>query len=126
MVKIASLASWFLGFGFGIPCIYGIWSLLKGKGIGWVMGFPTYGHGPFEKIGVESTVTLLIGFLIVCSLQCLVGFMLWNGEKGGAIISFVLIPLEVAFYIGFALPFGPPFIIARTILVILSWSTLIR
>jgi hypothetical protein len=26
MVKIASVSSWFLGLGFGIPCVYGIWN----------------------------------------------------------------------------------------------------
>lgn len=63
MIKTASLCLWISGLGFGIPGIYGIWSVLKGKGIAYVMGFSTYGNGPFEKIGVHTTIPLLIGFL---------------------------------------------------------------
>jgi hypothetical protein len=55
------------------------------------MGFPTYGNGPFEKIGVDTTIPLLIAFLMPCILQCIAGQMMWNAEKGGAILSFALI-----------------------------------
>jgi hypothetical protein len=50
--------------------------------------------------------------------------MLWNADKGGAILSFVIIPVEMAFFIGFALPFGPPLVLLRIVLIILSWSLL--
>jgi DNA-binding beta-propeller fold protein YncE len=33
LIRIASGCAWFSGLGFGIPCIYGIWSLLQGRGI---------------------------------------------------------------------------------------------
>ena len=122
MIKLASISTWILGIGFGIPCIYGMWSLWEGKGIAYVMGFPSYGHGPFEKIGVDTTIPLMVGFLLVCILECVVGQMLWNADKGGAILSFAIIPLELAFFIGFALPFGPPLVLIRVVLVILSWS----
>ena len=122
MLKAASIINWFLGVGFGIPCLIGMWSLWRGKGIAYVLGFPSYGLGPFEKIGVQTTIPLLLGFLLVCVMECVAGQMLWNTDKGGAILSFVIIPLEMAFYIGFALPFGPPLVLIRTILIILSWS----
>jgi hypothetical protein len=82
MLKIASVTSWIAGLGFGLPCIYGIWNMAKGKGIAFVMGFPTYGNGPFEKIGVHSNIPLLIGFLLVCVLESIIGIQLWNGGKG--------------------------------------------
>ena len=124
MIKIASLCLWISGLGFGIPGIYGIWSMLKGKGIAYVMGFPTYGNGPFEKIGVHSTIPLLIGFLFVCVLECIAGWGLWSGDKGAAILSFAIIPVEMVFYIGFALPFGPPLMLIRSILLLISWSSI--
>ena len=124
MLKIASICLWFSGLGFGLPCIYGIWSVMNGKGIARVMGFPAYGQGPFEKIGVHTTTPLLAGFLFVCALECIAGWGVWNGDKGAAILSLAIIPVEMVFFIGFALPFGPPFLIIRTILLLLSWSSL--
>ena len=124
MIKIASIWLWISGLGFGIPGLYGIWSMLKGKGIADVMGFPTYGDGPFEKIGVHTTIPLLIGFLFVCALECIAGWGLWSGDKGAAILSFAIIPVEMVFYIGFALPFGPPFMLIRSVLLLIGWASI--
>ena len=123
MLKTASVMAWISGAGFGLPCIYGIYHLWKGKGIAYVMGLPTYGQGPFEKIGVHSTLSLLTGFLLLCILECLAGQMLWGMNKGGAVLSLAIIPLELTFFIGFALPFGPPLLVIRTILVLLTWTS---
>jgi len=124
MIKIAALCLWISGLGFGIPCIYGIWSMLKGNGIAIVMGFPTYGNGPFEKIGVYTTIPLLVGFLFVCALECIAGWGLWSGDKGAAILSFAIIPVEMVFFIGFALPFGHLFLFVRFLLLLIGWSSL--
>lgn len=123
MIKIASLMAWISGVGFGLPCIYGIWNMWKGKGIPYLLGFPCYGFGPFEKIGIQTTIPLLFAFLIVCCLECVVGYMLWNLNKSGALLSFVNIVLELFFFFGFDLPFGPPLMMIRTLFVILSWSS---
>ncbi len=124
MIKTASICLWFAGLGFGLPGLYGIWSVMKGKGMAYVLGFPTYGNGPFEKIGIHTTLPLLTGFLLVCALECIAGWGLWNNDKGSAVLSFVIIPVEMLFYIGFALPFGPPFILLRLVLLFFSWSSL--
>jgi hypothetical protein len=70
MIKITSMVTWLSGLGFGIPCLYGIWKLWKSGSIAYVMGYPTYGHGPFERIGVNTTIPLLLGFLLTCGLAC--------------------------------------------------------
>lgn len=124
MIKIAALCLWFSGLGFGLPCVYGIWSMMNGRGIAYVMGFPAYGNGPFEKIGVHTTTALLIGFFLVCALECIAGWGIWSGDKGAAVLSMAIIPVEIVFFIGFALPFGPPFLLARIVLLFLSWSML--
>jgi len=84
---------------------------MTGRGIAYVMGFPAYGYGPFEKIGVHTTTPLLIGFLLVCALECVAGLGMWSGDKGSAVLSMANIPAEMVFFIGFALPFGPPFLL---------------
>lgn len=62
--------------GFGIPAVLGIRNLAAGRGILYVMGFPAYGKGPFERIGVQSSVPLLSAFLAVCVLECVAGWLL--------------------------------------------------
>ena len=124
MLKVASICLWFSGLGFGLPCIYGIWYFLKYDSIATFMGFPTYGHGPFEKFGINTSVPLLTGFLLVCTLECICGWGVWNGDKGSAVLSLAIIPLELFFYIGFALPFGPLVMVIRIILLWLIWSSL--
>ena len=120
-MKTASICLWFSGLGFGIPAIYGIWYFMKTHNIATFMGFPTYGNGPFVKIGIDTNVPLLVGFFLVCVLECICGWGLWSGDKGSAILSLAIIPVELLFFIGFALPIGSPLIVIRTILIFLSW-----
>lgn len=126
MIRIASGLAWFSGLGFGLPCIYGILTLLKGQGIARFMGFPTYGVGPFERFGMPTTVPLMTAFLLVCVLECVAGWMLWSGARSGAVLALALLPIEGFFWYGFALPFGPIAAIARTVLIFLAWSALHR
>ena len=57
----------------GERCLQAIANLLSGRDIPYVMGFPAYGRGPFERYGLPTTVPLLVGFLAVCLLECLSG-----------------------------------------------------
>ena len=124
MLKVASVCLWISGLGFGLPCIYGIWHLVREKSIAIFMGFPTYGNGPFERIGIQTTVPLMTAFLFACTLECICGWGVWRGDKGAAMLSFLMIPIEAFFYFGFALPFGPPVVVIRIILLVLAWSAL--
>ncbi len=84
------------------------------------MGFPTYGGGPFEAIGLPTSVLLLIGFLLVCLAEVAGGVMLLLDVPHAATVSYLLLPFESVFWIGFALPFRPPLGIARTFLLLLA------
>ena len=57
-----------------------------GTGIIYTFGNPTYGNGPFERIGVPTTVPLLAGFLAACVVQV----------AGGALLVGVQSPVRVA------------------------------
>jgi len=84
------------------------------------MGFPTYGRGPFESWEFETSVPLLAGFIAVCSAELIVGFFLWSHQPNGLWFAIALLPFELIYWIGFALPFGPFLGAIRTALVILA------
>lgn len=124
MIRVAAILAWFSGLGFGLPGLYAIWYMLQGRGIARVMGLPTYGEGTFERFGIKATVPLILGFVLVCAMECVVGWMLWQNDRGGAVLALVLLPIELTFGIGFSLPFGPLFAVARTILILIAWTSL--
>ncbi|MGH8824110.1 MAG: hypothetical protein ACRDVN_06510 [Jiangellaceae bacterium] len=75
---------------------------------------------------METSVPLLVAFLLVCAAECVAGWLLWGGHRTGAILALALLPLELVFWVGFALPFGPIVAEARTVLILMSWSSLSR
>ena len=62
MVRLAAVISIFLGLGFVLPCAYGIRYLSTTGEVWTFLGLPTYGGGPFEGIGIRTTVSLLVAF----------------------------------------------------------------
>lgn len=123
-LRVASILLWFTAIGFGIFCPPAINNLLKGRDIPYVMGFPAYGKGPFERAGIPTTVPLLATFLLICILEGVAGWLLWGGYKAGAILALALLPAGAIFWWGFALPIPPLLAIVRTILIISSWQAL--
>lgn len=123
-LRISAILFWISAVGFGVFCLPAIRNLLTGRDIPTVMGFPAYGRGPFERIGIPTTVPLLAGFLLVCILEGVAGVLLWLGSKAGAVLGLALLPAGELFWWGFALPFGPLFALVRTILIVLGWRSL--
>jgi hypothetical protein len=123
-LRIAAILLWINGAGFGLFCIPAIRNLLAGRDIPIIMGFPTYGGGPFERAGIATTLPLLAGFLLVCILEVMAGFLLWDGSKAGAILALALLPAGALFWWGFALPFGPILAVLRTLLIVIRWESL--
>ena len=72
---------------------------------------------------VETTTPLLIAFVLVCSAELVVGWMLWRRKRAALAISLALLPLELAFWLGFALPVAIALGLARTALVLTAWSS---
>ena len=115
---------WLVAAGFGGPCIVALRNLLVGSDLPMVVGFRAFGGGPFERLGIQTMVTLLAAFLFVCLLEGITGWLLWNGTKTGAILALALLPIGAAFWWGFALPFPPLLALVRTILIVIGWQTL--
>lgn len=85
---------------------------------------PAYGGGPFERFGIESSVPLVAAFLVVCCLEVVAAWLVWNGAVVGAWLSLALVPVGAIFWYGFALPLPPVFAVTRTVLLWSGWSAL--
>jgi len=82
-MRAAALLAWASGLGFGLPGVYAIWHLLDRGEIATVMGYPIYGEGVFEDLGVKASVPLLVAFVVVCAAECAAGWLLWSGRRTG-------------------------------------------
>jgi hypothetical protein len=106
------------GLGFGIPGLCGLRFFAQTGDVWTFGGFPTYGEGPFEGVGIETSLPLLAGFLAVCTAEVWLALGLWRDWPRSTTLSHGLLPVEVAFWTGFALPFGFVFGMGRTVLVL--------
>ena len=118
--RVAATLSTVLGLGFGLPGLYGAVHLAREGEVWTFLGFPTYGHGPFESAGLVTTVPLQAGFVAVCAAEVVDGWLLWRGRPAGRFLSWLLLPAELVYWIGFALPFGPVLGVPQTALVMAS------
>lgn len=123
-LRLAAVLCWFTAVGFGLPNLPAIWSLLNGRGVPLLFGFPAYGGGPFERFGITTSIPLLGMFLLVCVLEGVAGWLLWDGQRSGAILALAILPIGAAFWVGFALPVAPPVALIRTALILLNWTSL--
>ena len=118
MTRAAAVCSLVLGLGFGLSGSYGAWYYARHSEVWMFLGFPTYGDGPFERWGLSTSLPLLLGFVAVCAAEVAVGVLLWRGTATAPWLALALLPVELVFWIGFALPFGPLLGLARTALLV--------
>ena len=109
----ATTAAGLAGFGFGIPCLAGIRHLAETGEVWQFLEFPTYGDGPFDRIGVRTTVPLLAGFVAVCMAEIGLAIAIVRQRPWTVKASTSLLPFELAYWTGFALPFGFVFGLGR-------------
>jgi hypothetical protein len=125
LLRIAAVLQAFIAVAIGMFCFPAIRNLLNGQPIPMVMGFPAYGGGLFERIGIPSSVPLLAAFLLICILELVAAVLLWGGNRSGAILTLVLLPVGGVFWWGFSLPIPPIFAVMWTILLLLGWQSLV-
>lgn len=105
------------GLGFGIPDLFGIRHFADTGRVWMFLGFPTYGDGPFERIGIRTSVPLLTGLLGVCAAEIVLGVLIWKRSPVAKTLSRALLPVEFAAWLGFALPLGPVLSLGRVALL---------
>ena len=104
--RVAGGLSVALGLGFGPLAVYGATFFAEHGTVWYFAGFPTYGDGPFESIGIPTSAPLIAGFAAVCAAEVALGTRMLAGRRSSLTLSFALLPFEAAYWIGFALPFG--------------------
>lgn len=104
--RTAAALAWACGLGFGLPGLYAVRYLADHGTVWYFLGFPTYGEGPFESAGLATSVPLLVAFVLLCGAEVVMGALLWRRRRAGEVLAWALLPAEVAFWTGFALPFG--------------------
>lgn len=119
MTRAAAILAWISGLGFGVPAVFGLRHFAYHHEVWTFMGFPTYGGGPFERWGIPTSASLLVGFVGVCLAEVVVGALLWTAQPVALWSALILLPFELVYWIGFALPIGPLLGGARTLLVII-------
>jgi hypothetical protein len=120
--RIAAGLLAFVSLGFGIPGILGALHYTRTGEVWRLWGFPTYGPGHFERWGVPVSAALMLAFSAACALAVAAAVLLWIPATAlvGAIAALVLLCVQAVFWVGFELPFGPPFGVAAAILIVVG------
>ena len=118
MIRAAGVLSLLFGLGFGVPGVIGTRHFAQQHEVWRFLGFPTYGEGPFDRAGIPTTVALLAGFVVVCAAEVVLGALLVARWRPALWLSLALLPIELVYWTGFALPVGFVFGAARVGLTI--------
>ena len=120
-LRVAGSLTLLSGLGFGIPAAYGAWYFGRHGEVWQFLGNPTNGDGPFVQWGIPNSVALMVAFVVVCAAEVVCGALLLATRHAGVEMTFVLLPFELVFWIGFLLPFAFPLGLER--LVVVLWPS---
>lgn len=125
-LRAEAVLTWAYALGFGVPAIpVAIFLRRKGRLPSFLGQFEMYG-GPWSSRFEQGTfVWLLLGFLVVLVLASWAALLVWNASKVGAILTLALLPVEGVFWYGFALPIPAVIGVARIVLLIVGWKSLL-
>ena len=81
--------------------------------------------GPWSaRFSDDRVIALLLVYCGLVLAAVLSGWLLWEMRMAGAVLNLGLLPVEVVFWVGFALPVPWLFGIARVVLVSMAWPEL--
>jgi len=124
-LRVSAVLTCFIQVGFGAPTPFVAAYLLNHGKLPTFMGlFPMYGAGFYERLSARGFVVSLAIYAAVCAAGFFSGVLLWSGAKVGAYMMIALLPLEAAFWIGYALPIPPIWALLRFGFLIAGWSAL--
>jgi hypothetical protein len=103
--RAAAVLLWIVAVGWGLPAPWLMWwVLVRGR----LPVLPLIGEpngGPFYFNFSRGTFVALLGAsLLLAFAQAWAAWLLWIGKRSGALLEFGLLPVEAAFWYGFAVP----------------------
>lgn len=120
-----AVLTWVYAAGFGAPAVPVAIYLVRRGSLPWFGDlFPMYGGPWWDAMTINEFVASLGAFVAVNAVVAAGGILLWTGRRAGAWLSLAPLPLEVAFWIGYALPFPPLIALLRVALVVVAWRGL--
>jgi hypothetical protein len=123
--QVAAVTMWILAAGFGLPTLAVAFHLLRQHELPMFFGlFRAYGGGLFERFPPGVFALLLCAYFALSLLEAYCGVLLWDGSRTGGFLALGLLPVEGAFWLGFALPIPPIFALLRLLFLALGWETL--
>lgn len=123
--RTAATATWLYAAGFGVPAIpVGVYLWRHGS-------LPYFGDlfqmyaGPWSSAySADTLLVLLLAFLLTTVVAAWSAWLLWQRRRSGAVLNLALIPVEGAFWWGFALPVPWLFGVIRIVAIVWAWSGL--
>jgi hypothetical protein len=123
--RAAAVLTWTYVAAFGSPVIPNVAYLLQNGTLPAFLDMFTMYGGPLSvRLSEGWLVGALVAFLLVTLVAAWAAWLVWNGSKVGAIVGLVVLPVEAAFWIGFALPLPWVIGLARLVLLALAWNSL--
>jgi hypothetical protein len=124
-VRGAAALLWVVAAGFGLYAFPAAAHLIQHRELPMTpFGFRAYSGGWFERFSPEMFAILLGVFVGLCAVEAFAGWLLWTGSRAGGTLTFVLLPLEIVFWTGFAVPIPPVAAVLRLGLLVLGWGAL--
>ena len=124
-VRGAAVLFWLIAAGFGFFAFPAAAHLLQQRELPMTMfGFRAYGGGWFERFSPETFAILLGVFVGICAVEVFAGWLLWTGSRAGGILTLLLLPVEIVFWSGFAVPIPPVVAVLRLVLLAVGWGAI--
>ena len=124
--RVDAVLTWVYAAGFGLPAIPIAVYHLNTAGLlpRFFDLFSMYGGPWSDQYNAGPFAALLIAFLLVLMASAFAAWLVWRGSRAGAVLSLALLPVEIMFWLGFALPVPWAFGVARVVLLALAWREL--
>ncbi|MEO8632209.1 MAG: hypothetical protein ABI466_02535 [Chloroflexota bacterium] len=124
-VRGAAILFWLIAAGFGVYAFPAAAYLIEHRELPMTaFGFRAYGGGWFERFSPEVFAVLLGVFVGICAVEAFAGWLLWHGTRAGGFLMLALLPVEIVFWSGFAVPIPPVAAVVRLGLLAAAWSAL--
>ncbi|HEX2648288.1 MAG TPA: hypothetical protein VHO95_13755 [Candidatus Dormibacteraeota bacterium] len=123
-LKASAALLWLGAVGIGATACAVLPLFIRSHSVPTMKGMRLFGGGAFERLSPKMFSLLLAAFVVVCLLQVVAGYLLWTRDLIGVVLVLALLPVEIAFWVGFAMPYPPPVAVVRLIFLALGWSAL--